>query len=594
MSVSDTPVTGRLSRYGEWFRRRTTPLTLLSLLLLTLAVYSNSFDNRFVNWDDDLYITRNPLVRDLSPAGIVRIFSRFHFTDYLPLSLLSIALDYRFWGLDPIGYHLTTTFLHGLNGIFLFLLIRRLAGNYGIALLTSLIFLVHPVQVESVVWLTERKNVLSMAFLLAAVLTHIRSRGPDAPRYSLGLSWFLYLLSILSKSAVVGAPLIFIALDRWWGDLSWREIARRNAPYFLIAALSAALTLASQSAADAVKTYRGDSFLLTMRLMMTVLWDYVRTLAVPLHLNNFYQYDAIPALGDRRFWFGGALVGLFIVTALRQPLGRPVSAFCILWFSVFLLPVFNVVPIAIVRADRYMYFPSIGLFWLLSLALDRAWSRAGGRAKSVAPRFLLVVGMTGILLFWGRLTLRRNEVWQDSATLWTDHLRDYPQSITGYFNLAGHYLTRGEYEKARPLYEKLLLLQPAHMRANYNLARIDEAEGRLDEAIAHFERAVQLAPGEKIIYKSLGLACYKAGRFQMAERVYRAGLDLDPDDVEIHLNLGRIALKMKNAPAARKAFDRVLALDPGNAEALAGLSRAHAMTGKATPEEIPAAGRQKR
>jgi hypothetical protein len=434
---------------------------------------------------------RNELIRSVGVLGIARIFSRFHFSDYAPITLLSYAFDYSLWGLNPLGYHLTNILLHALNSVLLFRLFAGIARSAWIGLVTAALFASHPVQVEAVAWMAQRKTLLAMALFLLSFIWHVRSREENCPRHCGILAPVFLLGSVLSKPVVVGAPLLFAFYDRCFCAFPWRKVARRNVSYIVIGGAGAALGFISQYVAGGVKTYPGGTPFLSFLLMLRVFWDYLRSLFLSTSLDNLYTYNANDILHDPGVLAGALLAIGFLLFAWRQPLGRPLSAFAALWYALFLLPVSNVIPMAVQRADRYLYFPSAGAFLILALASQRliAGLSASDRARRLKP--VLALTQVSILIVSGWQTVARNRVWQNSGILWEDHLKKNPRSQTGHFNLAGYYLATKEYEWAIPLYQALVQLNARYMKAYYNLAMIASDRGDLHKALGKNELAEQ-------------------------------------------------------------------------------------------------------
>lgn len=547
-------------------------LTPLALFILAVVCYVNTLPGEFLGpWDDNVYVTENPLIRDFSLSGFWRMWTQFHFWQYIPLTLLSYALDYRLWGLNPLGYHLTNVLLHALNGVLVYWLCVRLQASWRVASLATVLFVVHPVQVETVAWIAERKNLLSLLCFLWAFLAHIRSRdpavSPGARGLARGLAWVAYLLAVLAKPSVVVAPWLFVAYDYSWAGDGLGDGVRRNLPSLGMGFLGVVLTTLGGQESDSLKGYWGGSPWLTALLMLRICWEYLAALVAPLHLNNLYLYTVSMLQGDVRVWLGLGVVALTGVWAWRQPLGKPLSAFAVLWVWAFFLPVANIVPFTVQRADRYLYCIGVMPFLLCGVLVQRLWHWCP------APRARQAMGggLVLLLLPLVLLTLQRNQVWHSSATLWQDHLRDYPRSPKGLLNLGVYYFDRKEYARAEPLFRQLVAVRPHDLEAHRSLARTAADAGRHTDAVVMLQTALQIGPREKKLHNDLGNVYLHLGHYGRAIAAYQAALALDPHYTLARMNLGRAALRLPDYALAREAFTAVLSQQPEHAQATGGL-----------------------
>jgi len=536
------------------------------LFLLALLVYANTFQHGMMySWDDNRYLRENMLLRDPSPGAIVQIFSQFYFAAYIPVTLLTYWIEYNIWGLEPSGYHVVNVVLHALNSALVYLFLARLLKNRAVAALAAVLFVIHPLQVESVAWISERKNLLSMLFTLLAFLSHIRSAEPDGGRRWLALTWFLYLLAALSKPTVVGIPLLFMAYDYLWAGLPLRDVIRRNVVPLAIAAAAAVLIIVAHAEAGGIKEYRGNSPVVTAGIMLMVYWDYVVSLVAPFNLNNFYLYD-VSMLNQHQLSvvLGALLVIGSVVFAWKQPLGRPFSLFAVLWIWLLMLPVSNIVPIAIERADRYIYFPGVAIFALVGLAVERLWYARTTPTWRYGVTAAVAVAIGGLSM----LTIQRNQVWTTEGTLWIDHLQDYPDSQTGWLNLGVYYYNELAFEQAKESFEQLLRRNPNHFKGNRFMGHIAIRTGNYADAIPYYERAAQVDPTDPITQNYLGLAYFRTGNYASALEAYRRTIELDQSYDEAYLNLGISALQTGNNSLAAEALAIATERQPENALAL--------------------------
>ncbi len=277
---------------------------LIGLIGLTYVCYAKTLNADFLHsWDDNFYVKDNTLIQALNPATLGQIWSQPHYWHYIPITLMSYAIDYHFWALHPFGYHLSNLIIHALNGILVYLLCVRLQGSSIAAALAAGLFVVHPLQVETVVWISERKNLLSFLFFLLAFLAHTALKHGDesaAPwrRWTRWLAWGSFLLAVLSKAIVVCTPILFIVYDMFWARRGLWKSFTENLPYLLMALWGAAFGVLSHQGSTVTDNYWGDSFWLNAMLMLRVAWEYLISLIAPLDLNNLYIYPVDMIQGD--------------------------------------------------------------------------------------------------------------------------------------------------------------------------------------------------------------------------------------------------------------------------------------------------------
>lgn len=534
----------------------------VGLFILAIVVFANTFNHGMMySWDDNRYLRENHLLRDFSITGVVNIFTQYYFAAYIPVTIFSYWIEYNIWGLDPSGYHVVNVLIHALNGVLAYLLIERLIQKRWIALFASILFIVHPTQVESVAWIAERKNLLAMLFMLLSFLAHIRSAEPGAKARWSALTWFLFALAVLSKPTVVGVPALFGLYDLFWAKMPLKRAILRNLVPLAIAGLGAFLIIDAHAGYGGIKEHRGGSPVGTAALMMIVFWDYVVALVAPLHLDNFYRYP-ITLIQQRPLSvaLGGLVVLGSAYVAWKQPLGKPFSMFAILWIWLLMLPVVNIIPIAIERADRYMYFPSVVLYALVGLAIERLYVRL----RNPTAQYVLLGAVSLVMVGYTVLTIQRNLVWTTEGTLWTDHLEEHPESETGWLNLGVFYYNEADFANAVPAFQRLLDSNPVHFKGNRFMGHINLRQERYEEAIPYYQVAAQTDPRDPITQNYMAQSYFRINDFPNAIESYRRTITLDNARsesalsnnilTEAYVNLGIAALRTGDDDLARQAL----------------------------------------
>lgn len=585
---------------GEGWRRSLRAGEAAGLFLATLLLYigvpggEGGVDTHpFLNWDDNFYIIQNPTIRALSWESLRAWWTQPYFGNYAPVHLASYGLEYALRG-GPVegGFHLTDAVLHAGSALFALLLFRRLVGPGLPALMAAALFAFHPVQVESVAWASQRKSTLAMFFLLPAIILFLRHRDQTPggakgrwPTAAYFCSLAFFALSLLSKGMGVVLPVLLLLIE-WLLDPRPRRAARfpEIAPYFGLALVLGLATVWAQSGAGAVHVERHDlSFLLTM---VVVFSDYVRLLFLPLNLNNLYYPEAVKGVLQGEFL--GALALLAAVLGLAAAWARraPRLAFWALWFFICLGPVSNLLPLTVLKADRYLYLPSLALGGLVAEGLLRLPQRR--RAIGAVAAALLVV-------CFATLTGSRVPVWQSAERLWTDSVAKAPASHVAWGSLGEVYFGRGEYGPARKAYEKAVGHQPRYGRGYFNLGFIAVREGRMKDAAKALVAGLRVAPEPPpwnpverasygFIHFYIAVQDAAEGRLAEAESGYRRALGYRPAFPEGWYNLGLVLGKQGRPTEAYKAFVKAGALrkDFYEAHREAGLA---AMRGGATGGE---------
>ncbi|MEW6198987.1 MAG: tetratricopeptide repeat protein [Planctomycetota bacterium] len=601
----------------------------VAVLLAVVAAYLPALRAGFI-WDDDDYVTANETLR--SPDGLRRIWFEIGATpQYYPLVHTTFWIEYRLWGLNPLGYHTVNVVLHGLSAVLLGLLLRRLRVPG--AWLAAALFGLHPVHVESVAWITERKNVLSAACYLGSLLAYRRfSRLGDAdgPRdWGLyGLALLLFALALFAKTVTCTLPAAILLLT-WWkrGRLTWRDIAP-TLPLFVSGIALAALTIWMEAhLVGAARVAWGLSGLDRILIAGRAVWFYLGKLVWPHPLCFVYPRWTIDPAQPAACLYPVAAVGLVaVLVSARRRLGRgPLVA--ALFFGGTLVPALGFVNVYPMRysfvADHFQYLASIGPLTLLAALTARGLEVEGrlpggprlGRSfalprRATAALCLIVLGLLGAL------TWRQAGWYRDAETLWRHTLAVNPGAWMAHNNLGDLLLCRGHVdeaamhfaaavrlapddayahnnlaitlhrqgcrEEALSSFREALRRRPDYPEAHSNLAAVLLELGRYDEALQHLDAALRLRPDRAEAHVRRGDVYAAVGRRDDAIAAYRRALQIRPDLVEAHHNLGAVLLEAGRVAEAIAQFEHVLRSEPGLATAHNNLG--HALIKAGQPE----------
>lgn len=412
-------------------------------------------------WDDDVNVLQNPLVLAPGLPGLKQIFTSIFSTDYYPITYLSLAVDHWLWNGNFMGCHVTQTILHAINAGLVLLLVQRWTNNLPAATLVACWFAWHPVQVESVAWIAERKNVLSTTFVLLAWLNYPRRRL---------LSLICFTLAALSHALVIVMPALLILYEVCISRTRPSEALRRTWLFFIPAGFAAVMRVLGHHESSQLAGYFSTAWTGT-RTMLQVLGEYLTTLLLPVRLNNFYV--------ERPSNLGLAVAaGWAVAWALAIWRARRWGWFALGWFLIALLPVLQLVPHPTIRADRYLYTALIGPVLLVALLLPE--------------RLRKILGMASVFL--AVLTLGRLPDWKGGRTLWTDSVTKDPRSAIAHFSVAGYCIGEKDLPAAETHARRAVELNPGFAEAHERLGGVLLMRGQIDEGRSHLETALRLNP----------------------------------------------------------------------------------------------------
>ncbi len=563
---------------------RTTHIVLtLVLLAITALVYAPVHHHDFVNYDDPLYVEDNPHVQQgLTWDGIAWAFTTGHASNWHPLTWLSHMLDIELYGLDPGDHHVTNLMLHLAATLALLLALARLSGRFDLSLLVAALFALHPAHVESVAWISERKDVLSGLFFGLTLWAYAAYVERPSTRRYLTLTT-AFALGLLSKPMLVTLPFVLLLLDIWplhrvplpqrKGDAvsAWQRLralftARplwwEKAPLFLMVAISSAVTYRVQQAGGAVSDLEQLPFLARLANSAVALAAYVGKLLWPIDLGVLYPHPGLPSVAALL----ASLVVLGGLTFAAWRLGGrdPFVLVGLLWFAGMLVPVLGLVQVGVqAMADRYTYLPYTGLFLLLVwgadafLAARPAQSKALGQRLATAAVGLVLISL--IVLTWHQV--RR---WQTSLTLF-EHTLDVTGPNHHMQNIVGITLLKdGRVSDALPYFQEAVRIRPNFARAHNNLGIVAQRQGRLQDALGHFRDAARFNPRDAEAQVNQANVLGDLGRVDEALRAYQRALDLSPGtapgNAEIQHNLALTLVGAGRGSEALPYFERAATL----------------------------------
>ncbi len=551
---------------------RDTIIVCLILLILNTVAYWQVSKNEFTNYDDDVYVTQNPnVLSGLSSKSIHWAFTSTHASNWHPLTWISHMIDIEMFGLNPGPHHVINLLFHIANSILLFLVFKIMTGALRRSAFVAILFAIHPLHVESVAWIAERKDVLCAFFWLAAMYAYVRyTRKPNTPRYILVLVFFT--LGLFSKPMIVTLPFVFLLMDYWplkrlniegkrlsstevEDDAEGRDVTENRLnrlliekiPFFMLTAASCVITFVAQKKGGAVLTL--SAIPMTERIGNALLSyvGYLLKMVFPNDLSCFYPRPVVfPA------WkVIGATLFLVLITVLSIKLAKKQRYIITgwLWYLGTLVPVIGLVQVGEqVMSDRYMYLPLVGIFVIISWGIPVIFKNLKNRKT--------VFGLAAIILvlIFTAMTWKQTSYWKDNISLFQHAIRVDPENYLAQNNLGLTMYERGRYAEAEQYFKNAISVSPKYFRAynNLGLAFMNQ-EGKLVDAVKSFSNALKIKPDYIDAHCNMGLALARAGQFDDAIKHLLIALQLDSNNAFIRQSLQKVRMaKEKVATLSKK------------------------------------------
>jgi protein O-mannosyl-transferase len=590
--------TNQIDQQGN---RKRILIILLIGLVLTLIAFSPVLTAGFVNWDDDIYVVKNQTIQSFHQIGKIitePVAGNFH-----PLTMLSLAIDYSLSGGNSKWFHFVNLLLHLINFVLVFFFIYCLTGKkIWIATITALLFVLHPLHVESVAWISERKDLLYSAFFLGGLLLYLQYLKDKRISTLTGVC-ILFLLSLLSKPAAVIFPLVLLAIDYYYNRLGDKKTYIEKIPLFVLSLLFGIITLTVQKGAGAYSAVALYPLLSRFFFANFGLMFYFFKTIVPFSLCAFYPYPAInqalPVVYYLSVLFTVGLIILFIFTMKRN---KEVS-FAILFYIINLVLVLQLFSVgSAVVADRYSYMPLVGPFFLVGYYLQKRIDKNRGKIP-------VAIGSISILVALAFVVIGRSQAatWKNGETLWDQAIKANPSGkaysnrgllyreagdienafkmyskaieLDSYesdalINRANIYFNRRQYSEAIADYSKCLEAEPNNDKAYSNRGTAYLALGKKEQALADLNRTIELNPSTTNGYKNRAMLYLMTGQYNLAIKDYSSHLSIAGDrDGEIYFKIGYCLQQTGNHQKAIEAFSRAIGvMEKGNFYGLRALS----------------------
>jgi tetratricopeptide (TPR) repeat protein len=546
-------------------RRLSTLWIYAGLALAILIAYFPVRGFDFVNFDDPDYVSANPHVRQgITPSGIAWAFTSTESANWFPVTRLSHMLDVEMFGMDAGAHHVVNVLLHIIATLLLFAFLQRTTSSRWPSAMAALLFALHPLHVESVAWIAERKDTLAALFWFLSLWLYVRyTEKATLGRYLAVLASFC--LGLMSKPMVVTLPFVLLLVDFW--PLRRRLLLPEKIPFFALSTLSAAITYLTQSTSGAVDALRVP---IAVRLENAVISYviYIAKMFWPASLAVFYPYPL-----DIPVWqLALALIAILGISALviRAVKTRPYLAVGWFWYLGTLVPVIGLVQVgAQARADRYTYVPMVGLAIMLAWGLADVAER-WPRSKNIVALAGAAAGVACVIL-----TSMQIQYWRDGGSLFQHAIESTERNDIAHHNLGTFLMSiPGRQTEAVEQLRASLSIHPESAKVHTDLGTaLSNLPGRLPEAVGEYKAAIEIAPGFAITHNNLGNTLSKLDRLPEAVEEYRAALRIDPGYAEAHNNLGSVLAGLGHTAEAASEFQEALRLQPNYTEARENLSR---------------------
>jgi tetratricopeptide (TPR) repeat protein len=564
------------------------------LALVTLAIYLPVLHNGFVNYDDDDYVTNNRVVKNgLTPAGVHWAFTTFHSANWHPVTWLSHMLDCQLFGLNPAAHHFVNALIHSANAALLFILLRRLTRLVWPSLIVAALFAWHPLHVESVAWISERKDVLSTFFALLAILSYTRYAQsvtsdkwqvtPSSPvtRHPSTDYWFaliFFALGLMSKPMLVTLPFVLLLLDFWpiqrvaggkWQVAGSQALNLQPStftlltfekwPFFLLAAGSSVVTFLAQRA-EAVRTLKQVSLSLRLENALVAGATYLFQIFWPTNLAVFYPMP--DKIAPAAIFISAAALILISLAVWRTRKNSPCLTVGWLWFLGTLVPVIGLVKVGdSAHADRYTYFPAVGIFIAMVFGVWHPLKQPRAQKIFIAAS---LAGLIGCIA----LTEYQLAFWHDSETLFRRALAVTENNSTAHLNLGAALETKGHADAALVEYRESLRLDPNSFETANDIGKLLFEQGQPAEALDYCVMAVRLKPDRATLHNNLGLTLEALGRFDEARAQFAEAARLDKTYAIPRFQTGRTLLKQGRDAEAMPELFAALQIEPDNIQFL--------------------------
>ena len=534
-------------------------LICIFLVIATLAVYWQVKDFDFTHYDDNIYVTENPYIKTgLTRSSITWAFTEKHECNWIPLVWISYMVDYQIGELDPGRYHLTNVFFHIINTLLLFLVLSRMTGSTWRSAFVAALFALHPLHVESVAWVAERKDVLSTFFWLLTMLAYLRyTRRPKIANYLLVILTFA--LGLMSKSMLVTLPIVLLLLDYWplnrifaTSDIyTKRKIILEKVPLITMSVAIGVVTFLIQNKAGAVGNLALYPLGVRIPNALVAYVDYICKMVWPRDMACLYPHPGytLPIWQVIASTIFLICATFLVICTSRKHRYVGVGWF---WYILTLLPVIGLVQVGSQSmADRYTYVPLIGLFLIIAWGIPdllAQWFESKSRIVKLSQQVVLPTLAVIVIMALALSARVQANYWRNDIMLFGHAIKVTKNNDIAHYNLARLYMDRGSIDESIHHYQESLRIDPNKFEAHNNLAAILYSQGNVDEALEHFQTALRIRPDAADIHNNVGKILLQKGKVDEAIASFSRAVKLNPRDETLLFDLENAKIVKQSQP----------------------------------------------
>lgn len=532
---------------------------LVFLIVLTLIVFFPTFSADFISLDDYYYVRDNALIRSLSAQNLKDIWGSPFFANYQPLTIFLYAIEYNFFQLNPHAFHFVNVFIHLCNICLVYYVILRIGKKQLIAFITALLFAIHPMHLESVAWVAELKDVLYTFFFLSATLYYLKY--VEAKKFGLFylLSLLMFLLSIISKGQAVILPVALLLIEIFNGRKLNKNSILDKIPYFILSIIFGVVTYQVQKGAGAMQGYEHIPFTERVLFASYGLMNYFYKLIIPIHLAIFYPYPLSNEVITSTWVYVSPAIVIAIAYILFKSYKKNKEVFFgLMFFLVTVFLVIQLIPVGeAVMADRYIYVPSIGLFFIAAYYFEKYYS------SRISQKNLIMTGGIIYIFILCILSYQRSGVFKDNLSIYTDAIEHNP-SATAYNNRGDEYSDRKDHQKAIEDFTNCLALNPRYIHALKNRGLSYERMNNMEMAAKDFEGEIKNTPNDPDSYINFGRALKALNRFDESVKQYTKAIAIHPSSSEAYLGRAEAYSRMGKIDNSIEDLSEIIKLNPGH------------------------------
>jgi tetratricopeptide (TPR) repeat protein len=529
---------------------------LILIILISFFAYFPVLQNGLLEWDDYGYIKNNPLIYSIN---LNDIFSHNVMWNYHPLTILILAIEYQFFGLNATGYHAVNLLLHLLNVVLVFYAVLLLSDKVEVALVASLLFGIHPIHVESVAWVAELKDLLYTFFFLASYIFYLKYMKIQQRKFYV-FALLLFSASLLSKAMAASLPVILVLTDYFKERKINRKTLLEKAPFFLLAITLGVIAVFAQG--DSVAT-QDLGFSVFQRIVFACYGfiTYLAKLLLPINLSAFYPYPILNSGVIPLEYYVYVLFVLGIAVYVFYSLRFSKKIFFSLgFFTVTILLVLQLLPVGnAIMADRYSYIPSIGIFYLIGEGLTLLWNKK--------QKLVTIVLISAFTVLFSVKTYARCGVWSSDLSLWNDVISQFQTAPIAYNNRGLAFLNEKSYDRALEDFNKAINLYPNYTLAYINRGNVLRDQHMYNEALSDYNKAIELEPTFHKTYFNRGTLFLKNEKSDDALCDFNKAIDLNPSYTEAYINRGLLFMNEKKYDRALADYNKAIDLNPNYIDA---------------------------